>query len=103
MRCFTTFRSCGVSFVGTLRLSGNVFMSYLNSGSGAGKLSTIAVFQRRLDSEVARELGGSSISILLDQEKCYEMVPFSFLWQEALSSDFSPTICWMVLQSYGQL
>ena len=34
---------------------------------------------------MARELGGSSISILLDQEKCYEMVPFSCLWQEALS------------------
>ena len=69
---------------------------------GAGKTSTRAVFQRRLDSEVARELGHSSISILLDQEKCYEMVPFSCLWQEALSSDFSPTFCWMVLQSYGQ-
>ena len=27
---------------------------------------------------------------------------FSCLWQEALSSDFSPTLCWMVLQSYGQ-
>ena len=38
---------------------------------GAGKSSTRAVVQRRLDSEVARELGGSSISILLDQEKCY--------------------------------
>ena len=24
------------------------------------------------------------------------MVPFSCLWQEALSSDFSPTLCWMV-------
>ena len=48
------------------------------------------------------EFGGSSISILLDQEKCYEMVPFSCLWQEALSSDFSPTLRWMVLQSYGQ-
>ena len=68
----------------------------------AGKSSTRAVFQRRPDSEVARELGGSSISILLDQEKINEMVPFSCLWQEALSSDFSPTICWMVLQSYGQ-
>ena len=69
---------------------------------GAGKSSTRAVFQRRLDSEVARELGGSSVSILLDQEKCYEMVPFSCLWLEALSSEFSPTLCWMVLHSYGQ-
>ena len=69
---------------------------------GASKSSTRGVFQRRLDSEVARELGGTSISIMVDQEKCYEMVPFSCLCQEALSSDFSPTLCWMVLQSYGQ-
>ena len=69
---------------------------------GAGKSSTRAVFQSRLDCEVARELGGSSISILLDQEKCYEMVPFSCLWQDALSSDFSPALRWMVVQSYGQ-
>ena len=86
-------RSCGAWFVGPWRLSGNVFMSYLNFGGGAGKSSTRAVFQIRLDSEVARELGGSSISILLDQEKCYGMVPFSCLWQEALSSDVSPTLC----------
>ena len=51
---------------------------------------------------MARDFGGSSISILLDQDKCYEMVPFSCLWQEALFSDFSPTLCWMVLRSYGQ-
>ena len=62
-------------------------------GGGSGKSSTRAVFQRRLDSEVARELGGSSVSILLDQEKCYEMVPFSCLWQELSSSDFSPKLC----------
>ena len=60
---------------------------------GAGKSSTRVVFQRRLDSEVARE---SSISILLGQEECYEMVLFSCLWQEALSSDFSPTLWWIV-------
>ena len=69
---------------------------------GSGKSFTRAVFQRRLNSEVARELGGSSVRILLDQEKCYEMVPFSCLWQEALSSGFSLALCWMVLQSYGQ-
>ena len=35
------------------------------------------MFQSRLDSEVARKLGGSLISTLLDQEECYEMVQSS--------------------------
>ena len=70
-------------------------MNYRNSGVGQAIRLRERVFQRRLDSEVARELGGSSVSILLDQEKCHEMVPFSCLWQEAFPlGSYSRCVGW---------